>query len=110
MHTTPKIINHKPLRAQVRSKNQITLPKKVCEIAGLKEGEYVVFHVVTETTKVAPGSVVLFPHTLSARPWSASEWREKEREAEADIKAGRISRAYGSMEEAVGALKKRKRR
>jgi bifunctional DNA-binding transcriptional regulator/antitoxin component of YhaV-PrlF toxin-antitoxin module len=110
MNTTPKIQNHKSLRAQVRSKNQITLPQKVCELTGLKEGEYVVFHVTTEMTKVAPGSVVLSPHTLSARPWSASEWKEKEREADADIKAGRVSREYGSMEDAVGALKKRKRR
>jgi AbrB family looped-hinge helix DNA binding protein len=108
MNMLPKARTDKPLRAQVRSKNQITLPKRVCEIVGLKEGEYVVFHVATQTMKVPPGSVVLSPHALTARPWSAAEWRAKEREADADIKAGRVSPPYGSMREVTRALKRRR--
>jgi len=108
MHTTPKTINHKPLRAQVRAKNQITLPREVCEITGLKEGEYVVFHVATHATKVAPGSVVLSPHTLSARPWSTAEWKEKEREADEDIRSGRVSAAHDNARATIRALKQPK--
>ena len=94
--------------ARIRSKNQITLPKAITEALGLIEGEFIGFTLSQKRTMVEPGMIILAPKALAERPWSAAEWREKEAEAEADIKAGRVLGPHKSAKSTIAALKRKR--
>ena len=74
---------------QVRSNGQITLPSTIRRQADLREGD------VLEVSVEADGSLRLVPKMLVERSqayfWS-QRWQQGEREAEADIQAGRTHR------------------
>jgi AbrB family looped-hinge helix DNA binding protein len=66
---------------------QVSIPKKVRDTLGLQEGDFIE---VTERD----GAIVMLPKKLvdadQAWFWSR-EWQRGERQAESDIRAGRVS-------------------
>jgi AbrB family looped-hinge helix DNA binding protein len=78
----------------VSPKFQISLPKALRERLGLKPGD----HLVVEERD---GNLVLSPAATVPRDqlyfWSR-RWQEGEGRAEADLRAGRVSRPYGREE------------
>jgi len=71
---------------QIRKKFQVTLPRSVRERLDLEEGDYV-------AVEVRGDEIVLRPKKLidKSQTWFWSEpWQAAEREAEADLQAGRV--------------------
>lgn len=94
-----------PHTARIRAKNQITLPQAVCDAAGLSEGEFLALTVTSKRTMVEPGSIVLAPRQLTEKVWTKAEWAEAEAQADADIKAGRVSKQHKGAGAAIKALR-----
>jgi AbrB family looped-hinge helix DNA binding protein len=73
---------------KVGARHQVTIPKEIVDKLRLKSGDYV--EVTLEDSRV-----VIVPKAIVDREdawfWS-KEWQEKEREADEDIKAGRVKR------------------
>ena len=88
---------------QIRQNFQITLPAALRKRMGLKIGDLMEIAVIKGTSKL-----VLSPKRAvdleDAWFWSKS-WQEGEREAEADIKAGRVKKAR-SAAETIRSLKR----
>ncbi len=84
---------------------QITLPAKLREGFGLSEGDYL------EVSKKAEGFLVRPKKVVDRDPDQAwfwtKEWQAKEREAEEDIRMGRV-KTFNTMEEGLRYLKKGK--
>jgi AbrB family looped-hinge helix DNA binding protein len=84
---------------KVTRHGQITLPRSVRGLLNIEEGDFVEIDVVE-------GRAVLTPKRLvdkdQAYFWSR-EWQEAEREAEEDIRAGRV-REFASVEELLRDL------
>lgn len=78
---------------------QISIPKRVREALGLQEGDLI-------EVEERDGAIVLLPKKLidadQAWFWS-QEWQKGEREAEDDIRAGRVSGPFKNARD----LKKR---
>ena len=87
--------------AQIRQNFQLTLPASLRKRLGLKIGDIVELAIRGTTVTLTPKRAV---NLEDAWFWSTS-WQEGEREAEADIKAGRVKKAK-SAEELIRALKK----
>ncbi len=89
------------MMTHIRQNFQITLPAGLRKRLGLKIGD--LMEVVVKETKL-----ILTPKRTvdldQAWFWSKA-WQAGEREAEADIKAGRVKKAR-SAEEAIRALKR----
>jgi AbrB family looped-hinge helix DNA binding protein len=88
-------------RVRVRGKGQVTLPDALREKMHIAEGDELTVRVtgdrmVMETVQVIPPDQSWF--------WS-ERWQQMEREAQADIDAGRVEK-YITAEEAIVALKK----
>lgn len=84
----------------LRGKGQITLPREVREAAHLEEGDPVEIEVTDE------GSIVIRPKKLidASQAWFwTREWQAGEREADADIRAGRVTR-HTSDEDFLASL------
>jgi len=85
---------------KVGPKFQVTIPKKVREVAHLEVGDYV-------ETYVVEGAIVLRPKKLVDKEESwfwAEEWQKKEREADDDISAGRVYGPFGTVEDLKRSL------
>lgn len=80
--------------ATVSPKFQVSLPKVLRERLGLRPGDRLV-------VEEREGNLILTPAATVPRDqlyfWSR-RWQEGEQQAEADIQAGRTSRAYGPGE------------
>lgn len=91
---------------QVRSNGRITLPAAVRRKANLREGD--LLQVVVE----ADGSLRLVPQTTIARSqlyfWTR-RWQEGERQAEEDIRAGRVQE-FEDIEDLIKSLEERDER
>lgn len=86
---------------QVRHNFQITLPAPIRKRLGLRVGD------ILETT-VKEGKIIIVPKkTIDAtQAWFwTKEWREAEKEAEADLRAGRVKK-FKSVEELINDLDK----
>jgi len=84
---------------QIRKKFQITLPLSIREQLGLEEGDYM-------AVEAREDEIVLRPKKLidKSQAWFWSEtWQAAEREAEADIQAGRVHE-FSDAEEAIAFL------
>jgi AbrB family looped-hinge helix DNA binding protein len=85
---------------QIRSNGQITLPTAVRRKANLKEGD--LLEIVVEED----GSIHLTPQVTVDRSqayfWT-KRWQEGERQAEEDIKAGRV-RKFDSVDDLIADL------
>ncbi|MBE3119818.1 MAG: AbrB/MazE/SpoVT family DNA-binding domain-containing protein [Chloroflexi bacterium] len=85
---------------QIRSNGQITLPTAVRRKANLKEGDLLVAAVEED------GSIRLTPQVTIDRSqayfWTP-RWQAGEREADEDIKAGRV-KEFANIDEAINYL------
>jgi len=95
-------------RTKLRSRNQVTLPKDVCQEAGMRTGDTVQISVHRRGVKVSEGSIVLTP-TCKRAPWSKAEWRQKEKEADRSIAAGKTYGPFDTADEAIAFLRKETR-
>ncbi len=87
---------------QVRRKSQVTLPQSVRRTLDIEEGDFL-------SVKVQDGAIVLRVKKLvdKEQAWFwTRRWQEGEREAEEDIRAGRVHR-FDSAKEAVTFLHRR---
>lgn len=87
---------------QIRKKFQITLPLSIREQLGLEEGDYI-------AVEARDDEIVLRPKKLidKSQAWFWSKaWQAAEREAEADIQAGRVHE-FPNAEEALSFLHRR---
>ncbi|RPI33164.1 MAG: hypothetical protein EHM70_06840 [Chloroflexota bacterium] len=88
------------IKTRLRAKGQVTLPGEVRELLDAKEGDDLIFalnekgQVVVERAQVIPPDQAWF--------WS-DRWQKLEREAQADIDAGRVTH-YQSAAEAIADL------
>lgn len=84
---------------RVRPKGQITIPEEVRRALRLEEGDLV-------EVAIEDGSIVLRPKRLieASQAWFWTDaWQAGEREASADIDAGRVTR-YQSDDELLRSL------
>ncbi|OGZ20078.1 MAG: hypothetical protein A2654_01755 [Candidatus Nealsonbacteria bacterium RIFCSPHIGHO2_01_FULL_43_31] len=92
---------------KIGPKHQITIPAEVFKKLQLKEGDFL-------GARVKDAQIVLKPKRLIARDqewfW-AKEWQSKEREADEDIRAGRVSGPFANVKDLIvhldGLKKKR---
>ena len=86
---------------KISPKHQITIPQEIFRQLDLEIGDYL-------EAKVEAGAIVLVPKKLVPKDqawfWT-QEWQEKEREAEEDIRAGRVSGPFKSAKELMKSLK-----
>jgi len=90
---------------QVRKKAQVTLPQSVRLALNIEEGDFL-------DVKVQNGEIILRVKKLvdKEQAWFwTKRWQEGEREAEEDIRAGRIH-SFDSAKEAVAFLHRRARK
>ena len=86
----------------VRAKGQVTIPAAVREAARIEEGDPIEVEVVADGILLRPMKVI---DATQAWFWTP-EWQAGEREADADLAAGRFDR-YESDEEFLAALEAR---
>ncbi len=87
----------------VRAKGQITLPREIREAAHIEEGDAIEFEITDDGILLRPKKQI---DASQAWFWTP-EWQAGEREAEADIAAGRTT-FYASGEEFIKALEERR--
>jgi len=90
-------------KTRVRPKGQVTLPSEIRNLLGLKEGDDLAFSLNEQGQIIITRLEVIPPD--QAWFWT-EQWQKAEREAQADIDAGRVHR-YANIDEAVSALEKR---
>lgn len=88
-----------PIRSVLRSKGQLTIPRQVREAAHLDEGDPVEVDLVEEGILIRPQKVI---DSTQAWFWTSS-WQAGEREASADIAAGRVE-IFKSGEDFLASL------
>ena len=87
------------LRAIIRSRGQLTIPAELREAAHIEEGDPIDMGLVD-------GAIVMRPlkGVDASQSWFwTEEWQAGEREAEADIAAGRME-FFGNAEEFLGSF------
>jgi antitoxin PrlF len=85
---------------RIRKKYQITLPTSIREAAGVYEGDFLTAEVKEDHTIVLrPGRLVDADEAFFYTP----EWQAAEREADEDIRLGRLSEPM-SAEETIAEL------
>jgi AbrB family looped-hinge helix DNA binding protein len=84
---------------KVTRHGQITLPASVRERLGIEEGDLVEIEVVDESAVLVPKKLV---DKSQAYFWTR-KWQAGEREADEDIKAGRV-KTFDSVEELISDL------
>ena len=89
-------------KARLRSKSQLTIPKKVRELLGVNPGDELVFYLNEQKQVVIDRQRDISPD--QAWFWTG-RWQQMEQEAEADIDAGRVHR-YANVDEAIAALER----
>ena len=87
-------------RARLREKGQVTLPKEIRAALDLHEGDDLAFK-INEKGELVIERVLTIPQD-QAWFWT-KRWQKMEREAQADIDAGRVSR-YKDVDRAIEAL------
>ena len=90
-------------KTRLRAKGQVTLPGEIREMLELSEGDDLLFF-VDEKGQVVIERGRVMPHDQA---WFWTErWQRIEREAQADIEAGRVHR-YADVDEAIEALEQK---
>ena len=90
---------------QVRKKAQVTLPQSVRRALNIEEGDLL-------DVSIKDGEIVLRAKKLvdKEQAWFwTRRWQEGERQAEEDIRAGRVH-SFANAQEAVAFLRKRAKR
>src|SRR4030065_229409 len=87
-------------KTRLRTKGQITVPSEIRTLLGADEGDDLVFS-TDEHGRVGISRAQIIP---PEQVWFWSQrWQAMEREAQADIAAGRVSE-YDSVKDALAAL------
>lgn len=89
-------------RTTLRAKGQLTLPEKIRAAARLEEGDLLDAEITEEGILLRPRKVI---DATQAWFWTR-EWQQGEREADADLAAGRVE-AFDSGEDFLDALRAR---
>lgn len=87
-------------RTTLRAKGQLTLPEEIRSAARLEEGDLLDAEITEEGILLRPKKVI---DATQAWFWS-SAWQEGERDADADLAAGRSER-FDSGDEFLDALR-----
>lgn len=90
-----------PAYSKVTKRGQITLPASVRRELGVEEGNLVEIEVIDDRAVLIPKKLV---DKSQAYFWT-KKWQEGEREADKDIKVGRV-RTFDSVEELIKELDK----
>jgi AbrB family looped-hinge helix DNA binding protein len=90
-------------KSRVRPKGQVTLPGEIRELLNLNEGDDLAFS-IDEKGQVIVSRLEVIPPD-QAWFWT-EQWQKAEREAQADIAAGRVHH-YASVDETIAALEQR---
>lgn len=85
----------------LRPNGQITLPADLRDRVGARTGDVFVAEIEDDTLVLRPKRLV---DASQAWFWTP-EWQKMEREADADVSAGRVHRA-NSVEELIASLKR----
>lgn len=89
-------------KTRVRAKGQITVPGPIREALGAEEGDDILFYIAEDGRVVIDTARTIPPD----QAWFWTErWQKMERQAQADIDAGRVVH-FGSVDEALEALKR----
>jgi len=88
--------------SEFRKKSQVTIPKEIVDQFNLEEGDKLEFIPEKDGIKIRP--VVTIPK--SQLFFWTERWQEGEKEADEDIKAGRISGPYQDIDKLVEDLEK----
>ena len=88
-----------PAYSKVTRHGQVTLPASVRRELGVKEGDLVEIEVIDDRAVLMPKKLV---DKSQAYFWT-KRWQEGEREADEDIKAGRV-KVFDSVDELVKDL------
>lgn len=87
-------------KSRLRSKGQVTLPSEVRKLLSIMEGEDLIFRVNERGQIVVERAITIPPD----QAWFWHErWQRLEREAQADIDAGRVHR-YPNVDETINGL------
>ena len=91
--------------AKISPGGQVRIPKEIMERLNISTGDYIDFEskgnsVLVKAKKLIDADQAWF--------WEKG-WQEAEREAEEDIRAGRVSKVFASAEEGVEYLRKRRK-
>jgi AbrB family looped-hinge helix DNA binding protein len=90
-------------KSRIRAKGQVTIPGQVREYLGVDEGDDLTFSVNKDGQVVVERLQVIPPD----QAWFWTErWQKMEREAQADIDAGRVFR-FANVDAAIHALENR---
>ena len=92
-------------RTTVRAKGQVTLPEDIRKAAHLEEGDLL-------EAEITPDGILLRPQKLidATQAWFwAPDWQAGERQADADLAAGRVE-DFNSGDEFLDALNARAKR
>lgn len=90
-------------KTRVRSRGQITLPRQIRESLNIGEGDEVYFY----TNKAGQLVVQPAPNIDPEQAWFWTErWQKMEREADADIAAGRV-KSFDNVEDLIAEIEKR---
>jgi AbrB family looped-hinge helix DNA binding protein len=89
---------------RVSPKRQITIPKEIYDKLHLEAGDFL-------EVDIKDGGIVLIPKKLISRDqqwfWN-KEWQEKEKEADAAIARGEVSKVFDNAESLIKDLRKKK--
>lgn len=88
-----------PAYSKVTRHGQITLPASVRKELGIEEGDLVEIAVMDERAVLTPKKLV---DKSQAYFWT-KRWQEGEREADEDIRAGRV-KTFGTVEDLIKDL------
>ena len=86
---------------RVTKKSQITIPKEIREKVHLNTGDPVEFFVEDERIIIVPKKLI---DASQAWFWT-KEWQEKEREADEDIREGRLKGPFKDIDSLLKSLK-----
>jgi AbrB family looped-hinge helix DNA binding protein len=92
-------------RTTLRAKGQLTLPEEIRAAARLEEGDLLDAEITEEGILLRPRKVI---DATQAWFWTPT-WQQGEREADADLAAGR-GETFNSGEEFLGELRSRAKR
>jgi antitoxin PrlF len=92
-------------RTTLRAKGQLTLPEEIRAAAHLEEGDLLEAELTEDGILLRPQKVI---DATQAWFWTP-EWQAGEREAEADLAAGRVE-TFASGEDLLRALERRSKR
>ena len=62
---------------------------------------------ISSPARVAAGSIIVEPRRLVEKTRSAAEWRRGEREADEDIRLGRVSKVFSDPDKLISELRKK---